>query len=327
VWIGPLVGLLLGAPAADRIEVAVAGIEFSGDEDPRRRSAFEDALDVALSEAQFAAVAIERPSCDEPRCYGEAVSGRDVGFVLRARVSFVDHDYSFALDLFAAGSADPLATAVDRCDLCGTREAIDAFSGAVAALRDRVDALRSTRPRLSLRSDPSGATVILDGTTIGTTPLDVEVGPGPHVVAFTKPGYRERQLRLSAVAGITDRHAIVLPRDEAIAPRRVRLAVGGTLLGLGLAAIPAGAGLLVIDGDPRRRDCRPDIEGRCQFSYRTLAGGIALVGSGIAAAIVGATLVGLVHRARRRSDHRPSSASSRARRAPAWPAPSVRARS
>jgi len=56
---------------------------------------------------------------------------------------------------------------------------------------DEVD-FDSVSPRASLvvRSQPEGATVSVDGTTVGKTPLDGFIGTGSHEVQLTKTGYR-----------------------------------------------------------------------------------------------------------------------------------------
>jgi hypothetical protein len=48
----------------------------------------------------------------------------------------------------------------------------------------------SPRATLTVRSQPEGATVSVDGTTVGKTPLDGSIGTGSHEVKLTKTGYR-----------------------------------------------------------------------------------------------------------------------------------------
>lgn len=48
----------------------------------------------------------------------------------------------------------------------------------------------SPRATLTVRSQPEGATVSVDGTTVGKTPLDGFIGTGSHEVQLTKTGYR-----------------------------------------------------------------------------------------------------------------------------------------
>jgi len=48
----------------------------------------------------------------------------------------------------------------------------------------------SPRATLVVRSQPQGATVSVDGTTVGTTPLDGSIGTGSHEVQLSMTGYR-----------------------------------------------------------------------------------------------------------------------------------------
>jgi PEGA domain len=88
-----------------------------------------------------------------------------------------------------------------------TREKLDDPEGAAAVIdeylaqrdlspEDRAEAEREARglrqrsSDLTITTNPVGAQVTIDGkTAAGTTPLSVEVGPGPHVVTIQRPGF------------------------------------------------------------------------------------------------------------------------------------------
>lgn len=69
-------------------------------------------------------------------------------------------------------------------------------------LGDRVtfDAV-APRARLTVRTEPTGAIVYVDGTRVGTTPLEGTIGRGERVVRLERDGYRRRQRTLSVEAG------------------------------------------------------------------------------------------------------------------------------
>ena len=54
---------------------------------------------------------------------------------------------------------------------------------------------------LELRSDPSGATVLLGDHLLGTTPLRVEVSPGTYQVTLRKEGLADQSFPVKVVAG------------------------------------------------------------------------------------------------------------------------------
>ncbi len=89
--------------------------------------------------------------------------------------------------------------------------------------------------RLSLRSEPSGASVSISGVYRGQTPLDVEVRPDvAHAIVFARPGYESasRQIRLAA----GERQAL-------------NVALAGVFGEVSIRAQPADAQLYV-DGKP-----------------------------------------------------------------------------
>jgi len=63
-------------------------------------------------------------------------------------------------------------------------------------------AMSPTTARLTVRSEPDGATVSVDGGAIGTTPLEQALlGPGRHEVRVERPGFRAQTRRIQAGAG------------------------------------------------------------------------------------------------------------------------------
>ncbi len=66
---------------------------------------------------------------------------------------------------------------------------------------------------LQIESRPAGATVVLDGKTVGTTPLAIsEVAAGSHAIRLELPGYNRWTASVRVVAGERNRIAASLER-------------------------------------------------------------------------------------------------------------------
>ena len=60
-----------------------------------------------------------------------------------------------------------------------------------------------TTGTLRIASSPQGASVTVDGTPVGTTPVQVTAGAGPHTVVLTKSGYQTATRQVTVTAGQT----------------------------------------------------------------------------------------------------------------------------
>ena len=68
---------------------------------------------------------------------------------------------------------------------------------------------------LRVESRPSGASVLLDGRVIGTTPLQIaDLEPGPHQVRIELPGHRPWTTSTTIVAGQSVRVAASLEESN-----------------------------------------------------------------------------------------------------------------
>lgn len=55
--------------------------------------------------------------------------------------------------------------------------------------------------RLSIVSTPAGADIEVDGSFVGNTPSDVQVGEGEHTIAVKKSGFKDWQRKMKISAG------------------------------------------------------------------------------------------------------------------------------
>lgn len=59
----------------------------------------------------------------------------------------------------------------------------------------------SNKSTVKIISNPSSATVTVDGKPQGFTPIDLELAPGPHVFTFTSPGYSDKVINAAPAKG------------------------------------------------------------------------------------------------------------------------------
>ncbi len=82
---------------------------------------------------------------------------------------------------------------------------------------------------VSLRSNPSGATVIVDGQNTGTTPLVAEIGAGSHQLEFRLSGHKTAVRHLQVIADQPQDFPVV-NLDQAMARLSVSSAPGGATM-------------------------------------------------------------------------------------------------
>jgi PEGA domain-containing protein len=181
---------------------------------------------------------------------------------------------------------DPAAhasvTGKSACTSCGAERARDLAAAALADALAR-DALRFVPATIEVSSQPSGATVELDGHAAGVTPLRLRVPAGSHGLAILKEGYvgQTRDVDADGGAAIDLHFALDPAAAPPLWPGYKWLAWGGAIV-----AVAAGATLVAIDGN----DVGPvsGAEGREVRATRTP--GIVLVGIGVALGATGTTL-------------------------------------
>jgi hypothetical protein len=72
---------------------------------------------------------------------------------------------------------------------------------------------------LRLKSDVSEVEVLLDGKSVGKTPLTVSAVAGAHRITFTKPGYADHEQQATVEAGVTAKLFIVMKPLPAAPPK------------------------------------------------------------------------------------------------------------
>jgi hypothetical protein len=249
-----------------------AGITIEG-ETPGEPSPIERQFEAAARKALGTS-----PGCVDGVCPG-----------VHIRVAERERDYDLAIEVTWPDGRTRATTS--RCTICTPREAGTRAATEALAL---LDAAPEALGILVITSTPSGATVEIDGEVIGPTPARVELPPGIHDVVVRKADRvtQTRRVELGPEGGdVTARFE--LPRDPQLDARAGKIA-GWSLIGVGVAAMATGIGLVVLDENPVKNDCsgvHVDRFGNCEFRWNTMGAGVGLLVPGVLAAAAGTTLV------------------------------------
>ena len=291
-------------PDADERRVAVLPLDIDGELPGDWQETIGDRLLTGMTRAGLSIVPPSQHgvlSCANASCVtglGQS-AGADYVVEARLRVEAERRNYTLTVRVLSTTSGQEVATIGGTCDLCGFEEGADLVEAKAGAVSDLLQKLQLGRPSVRISSTPAGATLQIDGHEAGTTPLSVELDPGPHRVRATMPGFLAQTFEVEAVEGVNKELEFRLleeprrPNNPPTAPARGRglVIAGAVLVGAGLAAIVAGGVLLAIDGRPYRRRCDADADGDCRFMYGTQTAGIVTLSLGGAALIGGAGLL------------------------------------
>lgn len=283
------------APAVARAVVVPLAIE--GRLETEWRTEFEKRLRAGLERGDATLVdSREQRSCSDAACWRALAKGADAGFVVSAAVKIVERDYDIGIAVHAASDGRVVVRVDQRCELCGLDEAATQLGDAAAAIAGKIDALATVRAAIAVESAPNGAAIAIDDVPIGKAPLVREIDPGAHSVSAKLSGFRAQTRAIEAVAGVQQLVRFELVDDQ---PGRVHLRrFGWVALGLGAAAVIAGAPLVAIDERPVTTRCSGEnvnAFGVCKYRHDTLAGGAVLIATG-AAALVAGTVIAVITR-------------------------------
>jgi hypothetical protein len=135
---------------------------------------------------------------------------------------------------------------------------------------------------VKLKSNPSGARIVIDGQAIGVTPLDWDLPRGNHTIAMDRAGYARASRDIVVVTDQTQIVALELQpigRDGSgtwLRPASLAMMIGGA------SAVVAGGVLFAID-----EDRGPD---EPLYIRNTARAGVALGAGGVVVGAVGAYL-------------------------------------
>lgn len=249
-------------------------------------------------------------SCRDEACLQGVASKASATHLVRPSVRMEESDYVIALELVDA-SGKVVHQASQTCELCGLTEAQAVARSLAESLKEHL-AVAGTGT-LTVRSDPPGAEVLVDGEPAGTTPLELPIAAGEHSIVLRLPGHVDEQRRVVVEAGETSAVEVPLvasaPAEDAKPDRSALLRpLGWASIGVGAAALGSGIALLVLDENPvkftRCSGIDVDAEGNCRFRHDTLAGGIVMTIVGVVGITAGALLVARTRKGGGKADDR-----------------------
>lgn len=270
--------------------VAVARLEFQGRVPAAVQELFSQRLVEGLSAARFEVLSgndvvqalgdSDLADCKSAACYPKVASALSVGYLITGRVSESNKTYSMVMEIINGRTGAVLATTRDRCETCGMEEAGEKMGLAASALRDRLEAVSRAPARFVIRSRPPGARVVVDGKTVGHTPLDANLAGGPHHLRLTLNGYDTLDRNFTVVSSVdeaVDYDLVALPSQF---PYKT---LGWTSVVSGVLMIAGGAVLTYMEGRPAcdAAECPENWGGNTKW---WVAG---LVGAGAAATTLG----------------------------------------
>jgi hypothetical protein len=287
--------LALGPAPVQQKSVALLPPTFDGQLEEHWRSEIETGIGRGFSQGDFAlvsadALAAQAGTCADPTCRGKVAATSSSDLVVFSGVAVEEKDFKLSMEVFDGSDGALIASVEDTCGLCGQAEVAEMAEDLASTLRSKLDALAKAPPVIMVTSDPAGAKVSIDGEAVGTTPVELEIPEGKHVVKIERAGFVTQERTITTVSGVRDRVAIEL-FEEKKDWRRPAWIAGWVALGTGVAGIAAGATLMAIHQKPFRRDCQADADGDCRHLYDTQLGGILGLAVGGVATVTGIALI------------------------------------
>ncbi|RMG98805.1 MAG: PEGA domain-containing protein [Deltaproteobacteria bacterium] len=226
--------------------------------------------------------------CTTAACRLDGAKSLGARWLLDVDVTVEDRDYQVHLAVRDAEGKVPDVRESFECQICGIEELGERTAAVAAKLVEAVAAQDAGAGTVQVRTTPPGAQVAVDGTSVGTTPLRLELSPGEHRVRIEREGHAavERTVVVPAGGEVT----MDVPLIPTVQARSWRRPAGIAAVTVGGAAFVAGVVLLALDGRPYRGRCSGadvDADGDCRFQYDTIAGGATLAVAGTAAVTSG----------------------------------------
>jgi hypothetical protein len=300
-------------PHSDALQVAVLPVRVDAQLEEHWLVMLEARLVEGLRRGQFELIGSDRvleaapeaAKCEAPGCL--VAIAHDVGAdaLLRWRIEGEERHYTVELELVGKDGLVVISSR-ESCEVCGIAEVGDVLAHQAAALRGKLDAGALAAPVLRFTSSPPGATIAIDGQTVGATPLERVVDPGAHQTIASLPGYVGEARRVVAVTGVQETVHFSLSPVAGDEPREARRWApwGWAAFGTGLAVAGGGVALLVLDSRPYPGRCTGadvDLSGHCKYLYDTFAGGVAATVTGALLTVGG---IAILLATRRKRDRR-----------------------
>jgi hypothetical protein len=249
-----LLSSFLAATAEAAPRVAVLPVEFDGRVPDVSRITLSERLVEGLARAGFevsagdvlASALHNNPapeSCHAPACYKQIAAKLALDFLVIAQVKIKDRNYELKLQLVRGSNGKPSSEEKDVCELCGIQEVGQKLDTLASSLMSRVGTPRSDPARLTVQSEPAGASVMVDGRSAGETPLtSLELSPGGHEIAISAAGHIQASKKITLEPGVRGLVSVdLLPLAAARSGRAgPPEAVWWAAMGIGAGAVGTG---------------------------------------------------------------------------------------
>jgi hypothetical protein len=311
-----------GAAVVSQPPTALVSLSYRGSQ-PGEQTRLNQAVLTALSKEglhrRLPPPATDGPaaSCSDPvACQLAAARQAQIPYVLLLQSVQQGRSWQFECSLGSATLDELAASQSQRCDDCSVDQAADQLE----QLSRRVIGQGLTRPqgRLTVRSQPIGATVTWNGRPLGPTPIDRPIYSGRGELVVSHPDFRPEHRQLAVAAGQPTPIELVLhPQAEADepepepallddrahsqAPRQPpveysrrptwRLVSGGAALASSALLLGFGIGALNLAGSCIDAPSAP--AQRCDQLYATQPLGAGLTVSGALLTVAGTLLLAL----------------------------------
>jgi hypothetical protein len=285
-------------PAASGAQrVAIARLAFEGKIPEGLKDLFAQRLVQGLSAARFevlrgsdvqqrlAGVNAALATCQNATCYPAMASALDTSYLITAAVAESNKTYTIVMEIINGRTGFVLASNRERCETCGAEEAGEKMGLAASALRERLEAVSRAPAHVLVRSRPAGASVLMDGSKAGVTPLDAELPGGTHHVQLFLSGHDTLARSFTVVSGVDEALDLDLVAVPSTFPYRT---VGWSALAGGAALLVAGIVTMTLDN--KEIGCSAsdkDVYNHCPWVRSTRWWGAAMMGLGAAAATTG----------------------------------------
>jgi hypothetical protein len=237
----------LAAPPSETSETpskaAILPLVVQGELPDADRETLTNQLVEGLQRGSFAIAtpseveAVAKGDCSKPGCMQKIASETGASHIVRATIEVVDRDYKVSVELYDADGAK-IVSSSDGCEICGVVDVGGMIETAAATLKTKLDALASGPASISIKSNPDGADVMLDGEPFGLTPIDKSIIPGEHTIRISKDGYISVQEQRTFVEGARETLSYELEKVPNRLPKRPW---GWAALGVGIAGIAGAA--------------------------------------------------------------------------------------
>jgi hypothetical protein len=252
-----ILSVLVASTAAAAPRVAVLPVEFDGRVPDVSRITLSERLVEGLARAGFEVSAgdvlakalnnnPDPEKCHAPACYRQIATKLALDFLVIAQVKIKDRNYELKLQLVRGRDGKPSSEEREVCELCGIQEVGQKLDSLASSLMSRAGPPRSDPARLTVHSEPPGASVMVDGRAAGETPLlGLELSPGGHEVAVAAAGHVTTHKKITLDPGVRGMVSVDLLPLSAAGSNRAGPpeAVWWWAMGLGAGAVAAGLGM------------------------------------------------------------------------------------